>query len=340
MLELLFPIHGPAATLALWFVLGALAGGAAYRWGMWLAPLPSGREPQAEHPSHWWHQIPLAGYVLSAGQSAFRGERIGLSGFLTELGTGLLFLAYVFVVTDYRTPDITKVYPPSQWWHARMIYHMVLMTLLIAATVTDLRDYLVPDAVTIPGMLIGLAGAAISGHFQIVHLWIDWNMEVPGLIDAYVPAWLAEHPHLHGLAWSAAGLAAGGGITWVLRFVSSTLLRQQAMGLGDVTLMAMVGSYLGWQPVVFVFLLAPFCGMAVGLAVRLATGRSFIPYGPYLAAAAVVVLFTWKWLWTPTRLIFGHVPSLVLLGGVALGALIALLVLLRLYRAIPIERVR
>ena len=339
MLELLFPIHGPAATLALWFAVGALAGGAAYRWGVWLSPLPAGPEP-AQHRSRWWHQIPLAGYILSGGRSAFRGERLGLCGFLTELGTALVFLAYVFVVAQYRTPDIPMVYPAtSELWHGRMIYHMALITLLVAATVTDLRDYLVPDAITIPGMLIGLAAAAISGHFQIVHLWIDWNAEVP-LIGAYIPAWLKAHPHLHGVAWSAAGLLAGGGIMWVLRFVSSALLRQQTMGLGDVTLMAMVGSYLGWQPVIFVFLLAPFCGVSVAVPVRLGTGRSFIPYGPYLAAATVVVLFTWKWLWEPMRLIFGHMPSLALLGGVALGGLVVLLVLLRLYRAIPIERVR
>lgn len=312
-MELLFPIHGPAATLAVWFVLGGAAGWAAYRWGVHLTPIPADSSE-----AHQWSPV----------------------GFLTAAGTGLLFLAYVFAVTEYRAVDVTKVYPPSEWWHARIIYHLVLMTLLVAATVTDVRDYLVPDAITIPGMLIGLVGAAVSGHFQIVHLWIDWNVEVPGLMDAYVPDWLARHPHLHGLAWSAAGLAAGGGITWILRAVSSFLLRQQALGLGDVTLMAMIGSFLGWQPVVFVFLLAPLCGLAMGLAVGLVTGRTFFPYGPYLAAAAVLVLFTWKWLWTPTRLIFGHLPSLALLGGVALGGLVLLLVLLRLYRAIPIERIR
>lgn len=336
MIELLFPIHGPVWTLAFWFVLGILAGAAAYRWGAWLTPRSDA--PNASGP--WWHQLPILGYLLSGGRATFRGERIGAAGFLTELGTGLLFLAYIFVVTEYRAQDITKVYPPSEWWHARMIYHLLLVTFLVAATVTDLRDYLVPDAITVPGLLIGVAGAAISGHFQIVHLWIDWNVEVPGLFDAYVPAWLADHPHLHGLAWSMAGLVAGGTITWLLRAISSYILGQQAMGLGDVTLMAMVGSYLGWQPVVFVFLLAPFCGMLMGLAVRLATGRTFIPYGPYLAAAAVVVLFTWKWLWTPTRLIFGHVPSLLLLGGAAMGGLVLLLVLLRIYKAIPIERIR
>jgi leader peptidase (prepilin peptidase)/N-methyltransferase len=100
----------------------------------------------------------------------------------------------------------------------------------------------------------------------------------------------------------------------------------------------MIGSFLGWQPVVFVFLLAPMCGLAIGLFVRLFTSRTFVPYGPYLSAATVVVLFSWKWLWLPTRELFGHWPSLATLAGVALAALVILLTLLRLYRAIPVTR--
>ncbi len=45
------------------------------------------------------------------------------------------------------------------------------------------------------------------------------------------------------------GLIAGGGLTWILRLVSSVLLGQEALGFGDVTLMAMIGSFVGWQPI-------------------------------------------------------------------------------------------
>ena len=102
----------------------------------------------------------------------------------------------------------------------------------------------------------------------------------------------------------------------------------------------MIGSFIGWQPVCFVFLLAPLCGVVCGLAVKLLTGRTFIAFGPYLALATVAVLFSWRWLWEPAREIFGHPFSLMLLAGISLGGLILLLGLLRLYRAIPVDRRR
>ena len=97
--------------------------------------------------------------------------------------------------------------------------------------------------------------------------------------------------------------------------LSGLILRREALGLGDVTLLAMVGTFIGWQPTVFVFALAPFCGLVCTVPLRLFMRRSYLPYGPFLAAATIIVLFTWRWLWQSTRLIFGHPQSLALLGG-------------------------
>ena len=108
------------------------------------------------------------------------------------------------------------------------------------------------------------------------------------------------------------------------------------MGFGDVTLMAMIGSFLGWQPVIIVFLLAPLCGMILGPLLQFTVGRIAIPFGPYLSAGAILVLFTWKQIWESSRTIFGHAPSLAVLAGCSLGGVVGLLALLRLYRAIPI----
>jgi leader peptidase (prepilin peptidase)/N-methyltransferase len=80
----------------------------------------------------------------------------------------------------------------------------------------------------------------------------------------------------------------------------------------------------------------------VGLLVRVVTGRTFIPYGPYLSLAAIIVLCTWRWLWmneiTDLRYLFGHAPSLATLAAVSVVALVALLGLLRVYQAIPVTR--
>jgi leader peptidase (prepilin peptidase)/N-methyltransferase len=86
-----------------------------------------------------------------------------------------------------------------------------------------------------------------------------------------------------------------------------------------------------------VVLLAPLCGIVAGFAVKLFSGRTFIAFGPYLCLSTFLVLCSWRWLWEPARDIFGHIPSLAMLAAVSLGGLILLLILLRLYRAIPIE---
>ena len=73
----------------------------------------------------------------------------------------------------------------------------------------------------------------------------------------------------------------------------------------------------------------------LAVTLRLLSGRIVVPYGPFLSAAAIFVLLTWRRLWTPTREVFGHWPTLVGLGlGIIVGMAV-LLGLLRLYRSIP-----
>jgi leader peptidase (prepilin peptidase)/N-methyltransferase len=193
---------------------------------------------------------------------------------------------------------------------------------MLAVAATDLRSYLIPDRVTLAGLVWGVSLATLSGDLQIEHVWCDWNQEVPQIAGAYIPAWIASHPHVHGFVWSAAGAAFGAAAVWVVRAISSAVLGKETMGLGDVTLMAMIGSFLGWQPVALVLLAAPLCALgwhaSAGL-FRLAGGRqretspgggiesresaattsprSYVPYGPYLCLATGVILATWRWIW-------------------------------------------
>jgi leader peptidase (prepilin peptidase)/N-methyltransferase len=252
------------------------------------------------------------------------------------LGTGLLFPLFTWAVARGDCQAIPEG-GHSDWIHWRILYHLTLLSLLIAATGIDFKLYLIPDSITLPGMLIGVLGAAAVGNLQLLPLWVDWNDPLVNLHGPYIPDWIKLHWHTHGLAWSLIGLLAGGGITWFVRGISSAILGQEALGFGDVTLMAMIGSFIGWQPVVLVFALAPLCGLCVGLLVALSTGRTFVAFGPYLSAAALLVLFTWRWLWTPGRTLFGHVPTLLMLAALTCGALVGLLGLLRIYRMIPVK---
>jgi leader peptidase (prepilin peptidase) / N-methyltransferase len=235
------------------------------------------------------------------------------------------------------------------WWHWRMLYQDALIVLLIVATAIDFDQYLIPDEITLSGVIVGVLGGTLIGHIHMVPVWIDWNLADP-IRGAFIPEWIRADPHWprrsivglaihgHGLAYSLAGLVAGGGITWLARWIARIVLGVEALGFGDVTLMAMIGSFLGWQPVLFVFLLAPLCGIVIGLIWKLLHGRRAIPYGPYLSAATLIVLFTWRWLWIPTRDVFGHWPTLVALALMIVAGLAALLGVLRLYRSIPVTR--
>lgn len=248
--------------------------------------------------------------------------------------TGLAWLGYVVCAVDLQAQVITQVTPDEVWRWGRIGYHLILIGLLVVAMSTDLVDCTISDQVIGVGVLCGLIGAIVSGDLQMVHVWFDWNQEEL-FRGAYIPQWIKDHRHIHGLIWSLAGALLGFFLIWIIRWCSRIILSAPALGLGDATLMAMVGSFIGWQPVCFVLMLAPLLGILFGTAAILVGGRPYVPFGPALCLAAWVVLCGWKWLWEPSRYVFGHVASLLGISGVGLTALILLLMAVRGYRAIP-----
>ena len=115
--------------------------------------------------------------------------------------------------------------------------------------------------------------------------------------------------HWDGLWVGLIGLLVGGGLTQTVRVIGSLALRREAMGFGDVTLMAMIGAYLGWQAAVLTFFIAPFFGLTHALAkLFVFVGKKLggresssadreIPFGPYLSMAALGLLLSWPWFW-------------------------------------------
>src|SRR5262249_41725875 len=92
--------------------------------------------------------------------------------------------------------------------------------------------------------------------------------------------------------------------------VGRWILRQEAMGFGDVTLMAMVGTFAGWQASLLIFLFAPMVAL-IAIAGQWVFRRVYvIPYGPYLSAATLLVLWCWQPLWNHLQHVFGLGPWL------------------------------
>lgn len=289
--------------------------------------------------THISNRIPLFGYLISFSRCRACGNPVGWGTFLTELVTGFCFPALVLAVIHGEAQTLVEEgYTRLTWVHWRILFQLTLVSLLIAATAIDFEQYLIPDRITVTGMTIGIVAAVAINFLYLVPVWIDWNYAVPRLRDPFIPQWVFEHPHWHGLAWSMAGLIVGGGITWLVRSAAEMMLGHEALGFGDVTLMAMIGSFIGWQPVILVFLLAPLLGLLAIPLILIIRGRIAVPYGPFLSMATFAVLLAWKWLWKPTQLLFGHGESLLMIGGAITVTFLALLGGLRLYRAIPVRR--
>lgn len=130
-----------------------------------------------------------------------------------------------------------------------------------------------------------------------------------------------------GLLSSLMGMIIGGGIVWAVRLIGSAALGKEAMGFGDVTLMMMVGAFLGWQASLMIFFLAPFAGLVVGLFQLVFRREDVIPYGPFLCLAACFVVVRWGTLWPQAETLFslGTVLPIVLIVCLALlGILLAI----------------
>lgn len=121
------------------------------------------------------------------------------------------------------------------------------------------------------------------------------------------------------------GMAASGGLVWLVRIIGTAALRREAMGFGDVTLMAMIGAAVGWQTSLMIFFLAPLAGICIGLVVLVVLRDREIPYGPFLCLATGFAVVRWcdLWQWAEPTFAMGLiVPMLVLICLVLLGLML------------------
>jgi leader peptidase (prepilin peptidase)/N-methyltransferase len=93
---------------------------------------------------------------------------------------------------------------------------------------------------------------------------------------------------------SLIGVIAGGGVLYIVAVVFFKLTGKEGMGGGDVRLLAMIGAWMGWRPLLFILLISSFSGTIIGGGSLLLTRKELkttIPYGPFLALGALIYLF-------------------------------------------------
>lgn len=144
--------------------------------------------------------------------------------------------------------------------------------------------------------------------------------------------WWFWHERWDTLLSALVGMAASGGLVWAVRIIGAVVLKREAMGFGDVTLMAMLGAFLGWQACLIIFFLAPLAGLLIAVLNWVVHGEHEIPYGPFLCVAAVYVIFDWAAIWTRVEPVFELgwlVPITVAACLVLMAVLLGLLQLVK-----------
>ena len=134
--------------------------------------------------------------------------------------------------------------------------------------------------------------------------------------------------HWRGLLTSLMGMAIGGGSVWAVRLVAGVAMRQEAMGFGDVTLMAMIGAFVGWQASLLAFVLAPMTAILIVLVQFVLTRNRVTAFGPYLCAGTIVTILAWTTLWNEfgeTAFGLGAIlPALLITLLILMGAMLAI----------------
>jgi leader peptidase (prepilin peptidase) / N-methyltransferase len=193
-----------------------------------------------QQPIRPWHNIPLLSYLWLGGRCAYCHVTISWRYPLVELLCGLL---YVFLYHHFGLSVESVIF-------------ILLATTLLIVSFIDLAHTIVPDAITLPGMLVGL--------------FASLTLTSIGIVDAIL------------------GLCLGGGL-----FLLIALLSRGGMGGGDIKLIAMIGAFLGWQAVLVTILFGALLGALVGLGLivlKKKGRRDPVPFGPFLALGALIAM--------------------------------------------------
>ena len=224
---------------------------------------PRSHCPKCQKRIPGYDNIPFISFIILKGRCRFCREKISWRYPLVELLTALLTLAlFINFGLNYS-----------------FFLYLVMTWGLIIATFVDIPHRIIPDEVSIGGMIVGFIMVSVLG-FKLHPLAYNFS------------------PMLSSLA----GILVGGGIIYftgvIFDLIYFKLLKRPAingetesMGGGDVKLLAMIGAFMGWKLALLTFFLAPFFGLVIGVFNIVTKKDHTIPYGPFLSMAALLSLF-------------------------------------------------
>jgi len=202
---------------------------------------PGSRCPRCGYTLRWFDNIPVLSYVSLLGRCSSCRATISIRYPIVELVTMGLFVLHGFVFG----------------WTPLLVPRVFFACLLVVLFAIDLEHHLLPNVITLPGIIIGLIASAVLP---------------PGLVDALI------------------GVLVGGGVLWLIGEAYYRYSGHEGMGGGDVKMLAMIGAFLGWKLVLVTLVLSSFVGSIVGVGVivwKRGGMKHALPYGTFLALGAL-----------------------------------------------------
>lgn len=201
---------------------------------------PSSHCPKCRTDLKPYDNIPLLSYLVLRGRCRSCGAPISLQYPVVECVTALLFFAAFML------------FPP-----ALAIQRLIFACAMLVLFVIDLEHRLLPNVITLPGIVAGFLFSVFG---------------TPGWIDSLI------------------GIVAGGGFLWLTAILYERIRHEEGLGFGDVKMLAMIGAFLGWKLMLLTLVLSSFLGSFIGLgliALKKGDMKYALPYGTFLAVAGV-----------------------------------------------------
>ena len=189
--------------------------------------------------------IPLLSFILLKGRCRNCKSKISIQYPIVELLTGLIYLI------------IYLIYGLS----IQSLIYIILSSALIIIAFIDLNEQIVPDVISLPGIVIGFIISFFVPYISFIN--------------------------------SALGVVVGGGIILIIGLAGSVIFKKEAMGGGDVKLAAMIGAFLGWRYIIISLFLGFFLGALAGIFLiisKIKSREDTVPFGPFIVLGSFITL--------------------------------------------------
>jgi leader peptidase (prepilin peptidase) / N-methyltransferase len=233
--------------------------------------LPSSRCPSCGAAIAFYDNVPVLSYLALRGRCRSCKAHISARYPAVEALTAVLWVAVAW------RDGLTFALP----------FDLVFVTAIVALIFIDAEHMILPNAITYPGIAFAIVARLALPYLMGRPYFDDLDMLLNGVL-AGMPLWAAS------LAGAVVGALVGGGSLWLMGWTWEKLRGVEAMGLGDVKMMFMVGAYLGWRLTILNIFLGVLSGSLIGIGLMLRQNKRnmqmLLPFGVFLGIGAIAAV--------------------------------------------------